>query len=73
MLAKGYQMFYGSPKGAEAWFTTQLGMACPHDTSPSDFIMDQINIDFDKSIFYGKVLLANEQDLDKVSESSLWK
>ena len=49
VLAKGYELFYGSPDESEAWFTSSLGAKRPAHTCPADFILDQANIDFDKS------------------------
>lgn len=49
VLANGYQLFYGSPGEAESWFTSTLGVQRPALTCPADFILDQANIDFDKS------------------------
>ena len=46
VLSKGRQLFFGPPKGAEEWFTTRLGLSMPADTTPVDFIIDQVNIDF---------------------------
>lgn len=55
VLSKGRQLFFGPPKGAEEWFTTRLGLSMPADTTPVDFIVDQVNIDFGaKGDIYGK-------------------
>jgi len=52
VLGKGYQLFYGSPAEANRWFTKGLDIECPPHTSTADFILDQANVDFDKSELY---------------------
>lgn len=73
VLSKGRQLFFGTPSSAEEWFTAGLGLAMPPDTTPVDFIVDQVNIDFDKTGIYGEDYQAQGQrplvtvkDLDEV-------
>jgi len=72
VLAKGYHLYYGTPHGAEEWFTGGLGLKRPPHTAPSDFILDQANIDFDKSSLLSEKnanynSLKNIEDLKHVS------
>ena len=66
VLGKGHELFYGSPTGAEEWFTSGLGLKCPSHTSPADFILDQANIDFDKSDLYDINPMSTVEDLRQV-------
>ena len=69
ILAKGYQLFHGRPCDAERWFTAELGFCLPQHTSPADFIMDQANIDFNKTKYYQDLKsLRTQEDLEKVNE-----
>jgi len=42
-------------------------MACPANTAASDFILDQANVDFDKTQIYGTKTLTTTDDLKNVS------
>ena len=62
VLSKGRQLFFGPPAVAEQWFTTGLDLTIPPDTTPVDFIVDQVNIDFgDKAGIYGEDYQQQQQ------------
>lgn len=54
VLAKGRQLFVGSPADAHIWFTSGLGLTLPPGLPLAEFIIDATNIDFDKSFIYGE-------------------
>jgi len=39
VLAKGWQLFFGSPAHAQAWFTTGFGLNLPPGVPTAEFIM----------------------------------
>jgi hypothetical protein len=39
VLAKGRQLFFGSPEEAHAWFTAGLGLRLPPGVPTAEFIM----------------------------------
>lgn len=62
VLSKGRQLYFGPPAGAERWFAAGLGLTVPPDTTPVDFIVDQVNTDFgDKSRLYRAGCKGREQ------------
>ena len=67
MLSKGRQLYLGQPADAERWFTAGLGLTMLPDTTPVDFIVDQVNIDFgDKSRLYRAGYEGREQPMKQL-------